>query len=303
MISRNIKIYNQLFDLINTFESSTVAREVIQAAIGLKPSRLILTETNTNAIIEILRNYKIPYFVLDTPIYCLVHGKETTWSNRILLNKEINKFPKKNVQKNWCIYLDMKKQFKELKECDFGKDDNQMAFYLGIPECCSKFYSKYAREALLYDLDFLPFCFDNTNFNQIGWCNILSQYLGHCLFSHFPCSFECEKTRELSKNTYDLLKQIEIKQHKDFKACHFNSYLYSVNTKIVTPISISKKEDQRWIGIEDKIYSKIDSTDRKDIEQYNIKYLRRSLCSVKRVSKIKKENFEISYIFNPGMDI
>lgn len=302
MTSKNIKTYKKLFELIGKFEPATVAREVTQAAMGLKCSRLILSETSTATMVEILRKYKVPYFVVDTPIYCLIHRTEHAWSNRILLKDEINKFSKKNVEKNYCIYLDVNKRFGLLKDCDFGIDDSQFAYFLGIPECCSNFYSKYIREALLYDLDFIPFCFNDTNFKHIGWCNILSQYFGFCLFSHFPCSFECKKTRELSKKAFNLMKQLEIKQYEFFLSYHFNSYLYSVNTKTVTPISILKKENQNWLCLEDNRFSKSFTINRKNIE-YNIKYLKRSLCSINRKSNFKKEQIEISYIFNPGMDI
>jgi len=295
--------YKKLFNLISNLESAIVAREIIQAASGLKSTRLILSESNILKIVQLLKKFKISYFVLDTPVYCLLEGNEFKWSNRILLKEELDKFPIVNIEKNYCIYLDARKRFELLKNSDFGVDDSLIAHYLGIPECCSQFYSKYLKEASLYNLDFIPFCFNETNYKHDGWCNVLSQFLGYCLFSHFPCSLECENTKNISQNALSFIKHLKIDHYSAFLSCHFKSYIYGVHDKILTPISIMKKEGINWYCKEDdKFYSSF-TTSRKAKTFLNIKYLRRSICSIQHETKLKKEQNELYYIFEPGMDI
>jgi hypothetical protein len=107
--------------------------------------------------------------------------------------------------------------------------DVDFAGSLGIPACCSDFYTENIDAARGIQNDLFPFSFKNTKdvypFNV--WTNITSQYFGYGLTSYFPCSFNCSHTADLAKASFDLLDSVDVSFASNFLRYQKMNYLYT----------------------------------------------------------------------------
>jgi hypothetical protein len=84
-------------------------------------------------------------------------------------------------------------------------DDEQMGHYLGFPDCCRAFFTKYWQQEAWRDLTYpmlgptLERDHDVGGYNE---CNVLLRHLGVRAVSHLPCSFGCTKSAEMGQELF-----------------------------------------------------------------------------------------------------
>lgn len=80
-------------------------------------------------------------------------------------------------------------EFKEWKE---------VGYMLGYPKCCREFFETYWVEEKWFDTT-LPMCWGTMDYPEFDpFNNILLRVIGLRAVSHLPCSFTCERTRDIA---------------------------------------------------------------------------------------------------------
>lgn len=92
------------------------------------------------------------------------------------------------------------------------KETNNIAigYYLGYPECCSKFFQKYWMKEGWRDLT--PFMGPEGSY----LCNILLRHLGVRSVFHLPCSFSCSRTQFLAQTILKMGYEAGFKQETEW---------------------------------------------------------------------------------------
>lgn len=80
-------------------------------------------------------------------------------------------------------------------------DNNKIGELLGYPACCRKFFQRYWVEDRWIDT---TSCMIGVEDKIEPVNNILLRWLGLRFVSHLPCSFTCEKTRQIGEANYKL---------------------------------------------------------------------------------------------------
>jgi hypothetical protein len=88
--------------------------------------------------------------------------------------------------------------------------DDAFGEILGIPLCCRCFYLDRRQRALSSGNDYLWETLDDELLNQAApaGANIIAQYFGRCLLSHFPCRLHCRASRMASATRRKVLSLV-----------------------------------------------------------------------------------------------
>ncbi len=100
---------------------------------------------------------------------------------------------------------DVLKKAMEYEGNDFGKkDDRKLGELLGYPECCiNNFIEKEAEGRR----DFVMENWKSSGENPSYLLNFVLDFSPFHLISHFPCSFNCKKSKEIAGNLLEIMKK------------------------------------------------------------------------------------------------
>jgi hypothetical protein len=179
-------LYNRM-NLLETFPKLNDALEILFTLNSLKPvARLILDE----GMIP-----KIHYFCEITGLYYMISDF------KILPDQGVAVDPKKvNVRGNYFVYFSMDLELaKKAKFYEHMRNDRKIGELMGYPDCCIDFYLKNYDRAKEIGDEYSLFSLENSSFPMPFYTNNLLRFFGITLISHFPCSFNCEKSVEMGE--------------------------------------------------------------------------------------------------------
>lgn len=123
---------------------------------------------------------------------------------------------------------------------------------LGYPDCCINFYMKHSSEKEPHP-DFTLLSLKNTKeknsylLNNLYWDNE-NQTLNNTynyLISHFPCSFECEKSKYIAKKVLESIKKYDLNIAEDIE----KNLKKTVEYKNKTELRFLEKESDKKGGV------------------------------------------------------
>lgn len=202
-------------------------KEALLGKLGYKVSRLGINPKDCTKVLTLLDKFSVKYVVGNFRYTYKLDVGKGGWSNKFSDEISIND---KNVVGDYLLYISdsidkariARNNEEKRKEIKFGED-------LGIPSCCANFYISNSEKAMEKQNDFVLYVLENTlsspPYNY--WNNYIGQYFGYSLLSFFPCSFDCEKSIDVSKKIYDILYKIYPDFANKFLLYHKQNILYT----------------------------------------------------------------------------
>ena len=93
---------------------------------------------------------------------------------------------------------------------EFKNDHRSLGLLLGYPSCCVDFFVKNEPERSKKDSDYVVCSLKNSkNVRHPYFKNLCKRHVDIVLLSHFPCSFDCEKSVEIGKRRMRLLHELD----------------------------------------------------------------------------------------------
>mgnify|MGYP001612796839 CR=1 FL=1 len=143
----------------------------------------------------------------------------------------------------------------KFKEAELKSDHLTIGTLLGFPECCINYFIKW------FPKNYDPIWADR-NGAVVGYpeCNQMFRYFGARITTHFSCSPNCKKTREVGKKWFEIMKKIDKNTSADLyqlliEPVVWNSYHGVVQTenKYFVGVTqsfpyIKKPRIIKWIG-------------------------------------------------------
>lgn len=178
-------------------------KEIFLASSGLKVSRVCLQPDQAEYLANLAEEFE---FFLAASSRRVEHRKDLGkggWSNSVL---EVH--PIDGTTGDFELFVATEQGLAE-SACEYEAkgDDDKFGRLLGIPECCRIRYLEWQSVAARKQNDFVPLIAKATvwdpPFEPMN--NILAQYFGYSLLSHFPCSFDCRFSSKLSSKFYNFL--------------------------------------------------------------------------------------------------
>ena len=145
---------------------------------------------------------------------------------------------------------------------DESGEDRRVALYLGIPECCSEFFSLVWPAASRHQGDLCPYSCAMSEGCDYPWdwhTNIVSQYFGGSLISFFPCSFHCANARSTGIKAFNILSSVDMDWAKSVKALSKGVFLYTEYS------GVHRWSEYTIRGKQILLYGKVQSTTYLDI--------------------------------------
>jgi hypothetical protein len=215
------KLYHELRVKLDPLRT----REVLLAAASMKTSRLGGPDRLLDWLETVADAHRVSYVEANYRVVTLRDIGKGGWANQIL-----RKVPRNSPQGDRLIYLANSKAVAiEARDAEAAGREANFGAVLGIPACCTEFYLHYQQHASQKQNDFVPIVLDNTNgrgpYNF--WNNYVAQYFGYSLLSFFPCSFNCARAAEVSKQTYEFLSKVNRKFADAFVHLQRQSILYT----------------------------------------------------------------------------
>jgi|LauGreDrversion4_2_1035121.scaffolds.fasta_scaffold27058_3 hypothetical protein len=94
---------------------------------------------------------------------------------------------------------------------DESGEDSRVALHLGIPNCCSEFFSLVWPAAARHQGDLCTYSCAMSEEHDYPWdwhTNIVGQYFGGSVISFFPCSFHCANARSTGIKAFSILSSV-----------------------------------------------------------------------------------------------
>jgi hypothetical protein len=97
------------------------------------------------------------------------------------------------------------------KVLEMKNDHKRLGLLLGYPECCIDFFIQNEPERSRLDNDYSICTLKNSKARRFPFfTNVFKRSKDAVLISHFPCSFDCEKSIEIAKRNLQLIGGIDL---------------------------------------------------------------------------------------------
>ena len=191
--------------LTQSFQSMTKSLDVIYVLDGKKPcSRIIVSEEKIPETRNILENLGLKISISDFKI-----KKESDYlrgysDKGFILDKNSSE------KGNFFVYISKSHEFAEKAKILEEKNDHiSLGKILGYPDCCVKFFSDNFPEESKKKNDYVFPALKNSSVRKFPFeNNIAIRHMDISLLSHFPCSFNCEKSAEIGKRNLNVIQKI-----------------------------------------------------------------------------------------------
>ena len=216
-----------LQELNNELNSIIKSLDIVYVKEGLKPvSRIIID--NPGRITKILETNNLAFAMSDFKVVKLI-DKTRNFSDKAIKVDANDKRPGE-----YFMYISRNQdQANEAKEFEANDDDYNLGLILGYPSCCSKFFAKNKEEASNKNFDLVPFTFNNSSGHTFPWKNnYCLRVFDISLISHFPCSFNCEKTKTIAGQNLELLRILDSDIANYFSSSLKSVVIYSVGVGV-----------------------------------------------------------------------
>lgn len=183
------------------FRSAIKSLEVLYVIEDAKPcSRILVFEDELGKTIGFLEQNKINSAVSDFKVL-----KQTAQSE--LYSDKSTKIPKNDKRKGYFfVYLSKGRGTAEKAKLMEEKNNHlELGLLLGYPKCCCEFFEKKFDGE---NADLTLKALENSNgFEFQFYTNIAARHFDTSLLSHFPHSFECRQSIDISKNNLSIIKK------------------------------------------------------------------------------------------------
>lgn len=199
-----------LDDLKKTFGSRTKALEIIYLLKDIKPIvRQGFYDNELPKVKEFCEKNKLAIEV--SPFKVLTLDSDKSYSNKGLKVKADD--PAKGM---FFVYISKDERKAAMASMFELKNDNRgLGMILGYPECCVSFFLRNEPVRSKLDNDYVECTLENsklTDPNKVRYpffTNVSKRDIDYVLISHFPCSFNCEKSIEIAKKNYSIINTID----------------------------------------------------------------------------------------------
>jgi hypothetical protein len=183
-------------------------RELLEAVLGLKCSRVDVSRAGLERLEALACELGFGIAVADCKTLPAVEPGKGDWSDHA-----IKYVPLDHPEGLYTVYLATTPEDAEtarLAEAYMG--DAAFGELLLIPECCRRFYLDRRPNALAAGDDYIWETLGGALPGRVepAGANIVAQYFGRCLLSHFPCSLSCAASRQASAFRRGVLSQVSI---------------------------------------------------------------------------------------------
>ena len=214
--------------------------EIFLAIIGVKISRILLSEIELLNIFPLLKESNVLLGFTQNPFHAKLDKAKGKWSSYFKTDE-----PTENSKGLYLAYIaNDDKILKNAIENEGLGNHVEYAKFLQIPECCSRKFSDNIFMLKTKNIDPINIMIENVNNEKTldYWCNIMGQYFGYTLLSFTPCSFNCLKASNYSKFNYNLLKYYNPTLANLFLDYHTSLYIYTETFGVYRLKSTKKSE-------------------------------------------------------------
>lgn len=203
--------------------SLTKALDIIYVLESSKPVTRILYDEENKELFNFLSEKNLYYELSDFKI--LKHTDTTrSYSDKGI---RISKDDKRKGLYFLYIARD-KKLVKEARELEGENNNFELGKLLGYPECCCSFFDKYSEIAAKTTNDLTLYTFKESKGHKFPWQNnFCLRCFDISLISHFPCSFDCEKSRQIAMKNSEIIKKYDTDITRYFSNALKSAVLYS----------------------------------------------------------------------------
>ncbi len=194
-----------LHSLRKIFGSNIKALEILYILEGVKPAgRIMVKEDDKEGIFSFLEDKGLSFSVSDFKV--IKQDKEKPYSDKAI------KVPIDSDKKGYFfVYISKdKEKTTEAKRLEGEGKHEELGVLLGYPRCCSVFFSDHFEEESRKDNDYtLRALGKSEGFEFPFFSNIAARHFDLSLLSHFPCSFNCEKSVEIAENHLEVVERYD----------------------------------------------------------------------------------------------
>lgn len=182
----------ELYRLLRGEAPPLALRELLEAVLGLKCSRVDVAEVGMERLYALSVSHGFGMALASFKTLPVLERDKGDWSDHAAGYVDLS-----DPRGLYTVYLGPDEEAAEtacLAEAQLG--DDIFGELLGIPACCRAFYLELRATALQRGDDYLELTLERSAQRIPAGANILGQYFGQTLMSHFPCSLECARSRE-----------------------------------------------------------------------------------------------------------
>lgn len=154
-------------------------------------------------LIKQIHQLNLSHSVSNTSFQVVVDTNMDDWSSSLINCSDTNI----NVMRFVYIHPDIEVCWKA-KILDSIDDDLGLGLLLNYPKCCVEAYLNWQKNN--EDIDPITTLTNSFSFtgqiSNFDFPNPFSRYFGAGLYSHFPCSFHCKRTKDIAKNSLEKLQ-------------------------------------------------------------------------------------------------
>lgn len=196
-----------VYEILHDEAPSIALRELIEAVLGLKCSRVSVTRGGLKRLEGLARELGFGIAVADSKRISAFHPGKGAWSDQASKYVPLDD-PAEGL---FAVYLASTPEDAHIaRQTEACVGDDAFGELLLIPPCCRRFYLERRPQALAAGDDYL---WETLGANppdgvEPAGANILAQYFGRCLLSHFPCSLSCAASRKESARRREIIAQV-----------------------------------------------------------------------------------------------
>lgn len=234
IISKSMNNANEfkvnVFDWISSNFFGTEAREIIEALLGKKVSRLYLRLNSLNALDNAARRYGFGLSVGG--VKHVLSQNRGKWSDTITSH-----VPLSAAHGLFVAYIARNlSEAEKARQLDEKGAHEDFGTLLGIPKCCiTRFCEQWRRSSNSFDS--MTYLVNNRNCNLINFIkwqnNVLGQFSQRSLVSYIPCKLDCQHTREFASSIYKEISSVAPMIAKHCLRGHKKPYLSEPSGNIV----------------------------------------------------------------------
>jgi hypothetical protein len=185
-----------VYEILREEAPPILLRELLEAILGLKCSRISVTLNGLKRLKALACDLGFGLYVADSKRISAYHPGKGIWSDQA--SKYV---PLDDPEGLFVAYLALTPEDAlTAYQTEAYMGDDSFGELLLIPPCCRRFYLDRRPQALAAGDDYLweTLGEDPGGGAEPAGANIVAQYFGRCLLSHFPCSLRCTLSRRVS---------------------------------------------------------------------------------------------------------
>ena len=219
-------VRKRLFEQLAARHTTNKVREILLAAEGLKVARTLVSEEEAGEFVRAMTELGLYAALYHRKYVCQPDAGKGGWISRHGLELDLEAAPAGLLM----VYLaDNPTKALRAMEAEHTNADADFGNLLGIPACCSSFYTKSINAAEQEQNDFILPVLNNTgpNWPYHHGTNIAAQYFDSCLISFYPCTFQCSAAANVTIDTHRVLASYDRVWADGLLASHHDAILYT----------------------------------------------------------------------------